>query len=53
MKLVLYKSQPSGLYEVIEDPPIENASILSGSFNPIHEGHLKLISAAHRLSGKA
>ena len=31
---------------------LENCTVLCGSFNPIHDGHEKLIEAAHKISGK-
>ena len=33
------------------DPPAE-ALVLAGSFNPLHEGHEKLLSAAERVTGR-
>ncbi|MFN5677329.1 MAG: hypothetical protein ACK48C_09285 [Roseiflexaceae bacterium] len=32
--------------------PIHNATILSGSFNPLHDGHRQLLATAMRISGQ-
>ena len=40
--------EPNG--EVVASPRIEDA-VLSGSFNPVHEGHMKLAEVASRLLG--
>ncbi|MFM7677422.1 MAG: hypothetical protein ACKO83_01090 [Roseiflexaceae bacterium] len=32
--------------------PIHNATILSGSFNPLHDGHRELLATAMRMSGQ-
>ena len=34
------------------DADLENCTVLCGSFNPLHEGHIKLLEAAHQLSQK-
>jgi cytidyltransferase-like protein len=32
--------------------PVERASIVSGYFNPLHVGHLRMMEAARRLTGR-
>ncbi len=44
-------SLPSGA--IVTDPKQTIAGLLSGSFNPLHEGHLKLAAAAERRLGGA
>lgn len=46
IKSILYRTNADGKREEIEDPSIEDAIVLSGSFNPLHGGHVLLCKQA-------
>jgi hypothetical protein len=44
--MILYRTSDEGIREEILDPSLDDLKssvILSGSFNPLHEGHVKLL----------
>jgi len=46
IKMILYRTNGEGVREEVLDPSLDDlkdAVILSGSFNPLHEGHVKLL----------
>jgi hypothetical protein len=46
VKMILYRTNSEGIREEVLDPSLDDlkdAVILSGSFNPLHEGHVKLL----------
>lgn len=46
VKMILYRTTKEGVREEVLDPSLDDLKdsvILSGSFNPLHEGHVKLM----------
>ena len=48
---ILYRNSLANPEEII-NAQIDNCTVLWGSFNPIHDGHIKLLEAAHKVSQK-
>lgn len=53
--MILYRTNPEGRREEIIDPPqsdLAESMILSGSFNPLHDGHIRLAQQACLQAGR-
>jgi len=53
--MILYRTSQEGVREEILDPSLDDlrgSVILSGSFNPLHEGHVKLLEHSVYQSGR-
>jgi hypothetical protein len=55
VKMILYRTAEGGVREEVLDPSLDDLKdsvILSGSFNPLHEGHVKLLEHSVAQSGR-